>query len=70
MSTGGLSKLTPATPEIQEMVDQVSEQAYQKVEKSIATEYRSQVVDGINYFIKVSAASAVEISSEQHLLRF
>ncbi|XP_060226315.1 cystatin-A-like [Meriones unguiculatus] len=57
MIRGGLSEAKPATPEIQEIVDkikpQLEEQTNEKYETFKAVEYKSQVVAGINHFIKV-----------------
>ncbi|XP_067321659.1 cystatin-A-like [Anolis sagrei] len=57
MSTGGLTKVIPATPKVQELADQTKGEIEQKENKKYsifkATEYCTQVVDGINYFIKV-----------------
>ncbi|XP_052014888.1 stefin-3-like [Apodemus sylvaticus] len=54
---GGLSETRPATPEIQEIVDkvrpQLEEKTNHKYEKFKAVEYKSQVVAGQNYFIKI-----------------
>ncbi|XP_036301597.1 cystatin-B [Pipistrellus kuhlii] len=54
---GGTSDTKPATDEIQAIADQVKSQLEEKVNKKYptfkATEYKSQVVAGINYFIKV-----------------
>ncbi|XP_008841157.1 cystatin-A [Nannospalax galili] len=60
MVPGGLSKAKPATPEIQEMANkvkaQVEEQTNQTYEEYKAVEYKTQVVAGINYFIKMCVA--------------
>ncbi|XP_008101925.1 cystatin-A [Anolis carolinensis] len=57
MSAGGLSEVKPATPEIQEMVDQTKGEIEKKENKTYsifkAIEYRTQLVSGTNYFIKV-----------------
>ncbi|XP_062511531.1 leukocyte cysteine proteinase inhibitor 1-like [Corticium candelabrum] len=57
MSAGGLTPTRPATPEIQAMADQVKADAEaaagQTFPKFEAISYRSQVVAGTNYFIKV-----------------
>ncbi|XP_052596418.1 cystatin-A [Peromyscus californicus insignis] len=57
MIPGGLTEARPATPEIQEITDQVKAQLEEKTnakyEKFEAVEYKTQVVAGINYFIKV-----------------
>uniref|UniRef100_A0A8C3H5I4 Cystatin domain-containing protein n=1 Tax=Chrysemys picta bellii TaxID=8478 RepID=A0A8C3H5I4_CHRPI len=58
MLVGGLSTTKPATPEIQEIADQVKPQLEGKENKTysvfVAIIYNTQVVAGINYFIKVS----------------
>uniref|UniRef100_A0A8C8S5V2 Cystatin A n=1 Tax=Pelusios castaneus TaxID=367368 RepID=A0A8C8S5V2_9SAUR len=58
----GLTAPKPATKEIQEIADQVKLQLEEKENNSypvfIATEYRSQVVAGINYFIKVCISNS------------
>lgn len=57
MMTGGLSDPKPATPEIQHLVDQVKPQLESRENKTYgiftAILYRSQVVAGVNYFVKV-----------------
>ncbi|XP_059576308.1 cystatin-B-like [Alligator mississippiensis] len=57
MMLGGLSSTKPATPEVQKIADQVKPQLEGKENKTYqcftATEYKSQVVAGTNYFIKV-----------------
>nr|XP_006124242.1 cystatin-A [Pelodiscus sinensis] len=64
MMTGGLSESKPATPEIQKIADQVKSQLEQKENKRYAIfeaiEYKSQVVAGTNYFIKVSVSDSTE----------
>ncbi|XP_021044664.1 stefin-2-like [Mus pahari] len=54
---GGLSEARPATPKIQEIADKVrsllEEKTNEKYEKFEATEYKVQVVQGLNYFIKM-----------------
>ncbi|XP_002758786.1 cystatin-A [Callithrix jacchus] len=59
MIPGGLSEAKPATPEIQEIVDkvkpQLEEETNEKYEKLEAVEYKTQVVAGTNYYIKVQA---------------
>ncbi|ELK29664.1 Cystatin-B [Myotis davidii] len=54
---GGPSETRPATAEIQAIADKVKSQLEEKENKKYptfeATEYKSQVVAGINYFIKV-----------------
>ncbi|XP_021045470.1 stefin-2-like [Mus pahari] len=57
MMLGGLSEARPATPEIQEIANKVrpllEEKTNEKYEKFEAVEYKSQVVQGQNYFIKM-----------------
>lgn len=54
---GGLTEAKPATPEIQEIANEVKpqleEQTNETYEEFKAIEYKTQVVAGINYFIKV-----------------
>ncbi|XP_036301593.1 cystatin-B-like isoform X1 [Pipistrellus kuhlii] len=54
---GGISDTKPATAEIQAIADKVKSQLEEKVNKKYptfkATEYKSQLVAGTNYFIKV-----------------
>ncbi|XP_054569558.1 cystatin-B-like [Eptesicus fuscus] len=54
---GGWSDTKPATAEIQAIADKVKAQLEEKENKKYptfkATEYKSQVVAGTNYFIKV-----------------
>ncbi|KAK1344285.1 hypothetical protein QTO34_014850 [Cnephaeus nilssonii] len=57
MVLGGCSAARPATDEIQAIADKVKAQLEEKENKKYptfkATEYKSQVVAGTNYFIKV-----------------
>ncbi|XP_075620537.1 cystatin-A [Balearica regulorum gibbericeps] len=57
MMPGGLSETKPATPEVQHIVNKVKPQFESKENRTYgifeAIEYRTQVVAGINYFIKV-----------------
>nr|XP_035949583.1 cystatin-A [Halichoerus grypus] len=57
MIPGGLTEAKPATPEIQEIVNKVKPQLEEKQNESYqefeAVEYKTQVVAGINYYIKV-----------------
>ncbi|XP_057621476.1 cystatin-A [Chionomys nivalis] len=61
MIPGGLTEARPATPEIQEITDKIreklEEKTNEKYEKFEATEYKSQVVAGVNYFIKVDVGN-------------
>ncbi|KAM9173552.1 cystatin-B-like [Pangshura tecta] len=54
---GGLSDAQPATPEAQQVADevklQVEEKEGKKFEVFTAVEFKTQMVAGINYFIKV-----------------
>ncbi|XP_034972330.1 cystatin-A isoform X2 [Zootoca vivipara] len=60
MTPGGLSPVKLATPEIQAITDQVKCQLEAKVNQAFnlfkAIEFRTQVVAGTNYFIKVQYA--------------
>nr|P35479.1 RecName: Full=Leukocyte cysteine proteinase inhibitor 1; AltName: Full=PLCPI; AltName: Full=Stefin-D1 [Sus scrofa]AAB29392.1 PLCPI=cysteine proteinase inhibitor [swine, polymorphonuclear leukocytes, Peptide, 103 aa] [Sus scrofa] len=57
MLAGGLTEPRPATPEIQEIANKVKPQLEEKTNKTYekfeAIIYRSQVVAGTNYYIKV-----------------
>ncbi|XP_004578329.1 cystatin-A [Ochotona princeps] len=57
MIPGGLTDAKPATPEIQEMVNkfksQLEEETNERYEQFEAVEYKTQVVAGTNYYIKV-----------------
>ncbi|XP_061485654.1 cystatin-A-like isoform X2 [Rhineura floridana] len=57
MSLGGLSPTKPATPEVQAISSQVKQQLEDRVGEIYtifwAIAYRSQVVAGTNYFIKI-----------------
>nr|8GT7_B Chain B, Cystatin-A [Homo sapiens]8GT7_D Chain D, Cystatin-A [Homo sapiens] len=59
MIPGGLSEAKPATPEIQEIVDKVKPQLEEKTNETYgkleAVQYKTQVVAGTNYYIKVRA---------------
>ncbi|CAH6792308.1 cystatin-A [Phodopus roborovskii] len=61
MIPGGLTEARPATPEVQEVADQVraqlEEKTNEKYEKFEAVEYKTQVVAGVNYFIKVDVGN-------------
>ncbi|XP_060092828.1 cystatin-A-like [Heteronotia binoei] len=57
MMPGGLTACKPATPEIQQLADKVKPQLEARENQRYpvfnAVEYRSQVVAGMNYFIKI-----------------
>ncbi|NXQ85704.1 CYTA protein, partial [Nyctibius grandis] len=57
MMPGGLSETKPATPEVQRIVDEVKPQFESRENRTYdifkAIVFRTQVVAGINYFIKV-----------------
>ncbi|KAM7180995.1 cystatin-B-like [Macrochelys suwanniensis] len=57
MKCGGVTGPQPATPETQQIVDevklQVEEKEGKKFEVFTAVEFKTQLVAGINYFIKV-----------------
>ncbi|XP_038273898.2 cystatin-A-like [Dermochelys coriacea] len=61
---GGLTETPPATPEIQEIADQVKPQLEERVTKTypvfVALKYKTQVVAGTNYFIKVSISNSTD----------
>ncbi|NWX13630.1 CYTA protein, partial [Aegotheles bennettii] len=60
MMPGGLSDTKPATPEVQRIADEVLPQFESRVNRTyrmfLAIIYRTQVVAGINYFIKVQVS--------------
>lgn len=60
MMPGGLSEAKPATPEVQHIVSQVKLQFESRVNRTCgifkAIVYKTQVVAGINYFIKVQVS--------------
>ncbi|TFK01436.1 tripartite motif-containing protein 66 [Platysternon megacephalum] len=62
MPVGGLTETKPTIPEVQEIADQVKPQLEGKENKTypvfVAIKYRTQVVAGINYFIKLREAHA------------
>ncbi|CAI5673161.1 cystatin-A1 [Oreochromis niloticus] len=66
--SGGFTETMPATPEIRKICNEVKSQAEQKTNKKyvefLALKYRSQVVAGTNYLIKVHAGG----TSYLHLL--
>ncbi|KAI5134894.1 cystatin-A [Manis pentadactyla] len=57
MMPGGLTDARPATPEIQKIADEVKPQLESKTNRTYeefkAVEYKTQVVAGTNYYIKV-----------------
>ncbi|KAM9038234.1 cystatin-A [Sarcophilus harrisii] len=57
MMTGGLSEAKSATPEIQELVDEIKPtfegKNNKKYEEFKAVSYKSQVVAGVMYYVKV-----------------
>ncbi|XP_027509298.1 cystatin-B-like [Corapipo altera] len=57
MLCGGVSAVSPATDETQQIVQEVKSQLEEKEGKTFdvftAVEFKTQVVAGINYFIKV-----------------
>ncbi|XP_007175674.1 cystatin-A isoform X1 [Balaenoptera acutorostrata] len=57
MLAGGLTETTPATPKIQEIANTVKPQLEEKTNETYeefeAVEYKSQVVSGTNYYIKI-----------------
>ncbi|KAM8820398.1 cystatin-A-like [Eudromia elegans] len=65
MMPGGLSDTTPATPEVQHIADQVKPQLEEKENEVYglfqAIEYRTQVVAGTNYFIKVKVSDGTYV---------
>ncbi|KAM9203294.1 cystatin-A-like [Mergus octosetaceus] len=62
MEPGGLSETQPATPEIQHIADQVKAEFERRQNRTFdifqAIVYRTQVVAGINYFIKVQISDS------------
>ncbi|NWQ94442.1 CYTA5 protein, partial [Burhinus bistriatus] len=57
METGGLSEPKPATPEIQHIANEVKQEFERRSKRTYdifkAIVYKTQVVAGTNYFIKV-----------------
>ncbi|XP_068555186.1 leukocyte cysteine proteinase inhibitor 1-like [Anas acuta] len=70
METGDLSETQPATPEVQHIADQVKPEFERREHKRYDTfraiVYRTQVVAGTNYFIKVQISD----TSYAHLVVF
>ncbi|XP_039376430.1 stefin-C-like [Mauremys reevesii] len=64
MIPGGFTETKPATPEVQEIADQVKPQLEEKDKKPypvfVAITYKSQVVAGTNYLIKVSVSNSTD----------
>ncbi|KAM6384682.1 cystatin-A-like [Alca torda] len=62
MMLGGLSETKAATPEVQRMANEVKPQLEMKANRKYdifnAIIYRTQVVAGVNYFIKVQVSDA------------
>ncbi|NWI27625.1 CYTB protein, partial [Sula dactylatra] len=60
MMAGGLTEAKPATPEVQHIADEVKPELEGKVDRMYgifkAIIFKTQVVAGINYFIKVQVA--------------
>ena len=65
MRCGGIGATSPATPEIQDLVNSVKanaeQQANRKFDQFVAKSYASQVVRGVNYFVKV------QVSNSEHI---
>ncbi|XP_068787198.1 cystatin-A isoform X1 [Struthio camelus] len=65
MMPGGLSDTKPATPEVQHIVHQVKPQFESRVNETYGTfqaiAYRTQVVAGTNYFIKVQVSDTMYV---------
>ncbi|XP_030714011.1 cystatin-A [Globicephala melas] len=57
MISGGVNEAKPATPEIQEIANTVKPQLEEKTNETYeefeAVEYKTQVVAGIHYYIKI-----------------
>ncbi|TKC42128.1 hypothetical protein EI555_015974 [Monodon monoceros] len=53
MICGGLPEAQPATPEVQEIANTLEEKTNETYEEFKAVEYKTQVVAGINYYIKI-----------------
>lgn len=62
MMPGGLTEAQPATPEVQHIANEVKEQFERMTNRTYnifkAIIYKTQVVAGINYFIKVQVSDA------------
>ncbi|XP_055965412.1 cystatin-A [Sorex fumeus] len=65
MIPGGLTEAKPATPEIQEIANEVKSQLEEKTNETYeefkAVEYKTQVVAGVNYYIKIQVSEDVYI---------
>ncbi|XP_004606734.1 cystatin-A [Sorex araneus] len=65
MIPGGLTEAKPATPEIQEIAEKVKSQLEEKTNETYeefeAVEYKTQVVAGVNYYIKIRVSEDVYI---------
>nr|XP_056705210.1 cystatin-A-like [Euleptes europaea] len=65
MMLGGLTPTKAATPEIQQLADEVKPQLEARENRSFpiftAVEYRTQVVAGTNYFIKIDVGHGVYV---------
>ncbi|XP_007112234.1 cystatin-A [Physeter macrocephalus] len=61
MISGGLTEAQPATPEIQEMANTIKPQLEEKTNETYeefeAVEYKTQVVAGMNYYIKIQVGN-------------
>ncbi|KAK2502512.1 hypothetical protein MC885_013597 [Smutsia gigantea] len=61
MMPGGLTDAKPATPEIQEIANKVKPQLESETNRTYeefkAVEFKTQVVAGINYYIKVQVGA-------------
>ncbi|KAJ1112554.1 hypothetical protein NDU88_000816 [Pleurodeles waltl] len=70
MLCGGTGAVKPATPEVQELCDQLKADAEkhsgENYDEFVAVEYKTQVVAGTNYFIKVRVGSESYIHLRVH----
>ncbi|KAM9172582.1 cystatin-B-like [Pangshura tecta] len=64
MMPGGFTETKPATPEVQKIVDQVKPQLEEQDKKPypvfVAITYKTQVVAGTNYLVKVSVSNSTD----------